>query len=212
MVSFYLIVYCVAVKYYHLALDNINNDIERIKTLGALSQVSKVEGNIELSKGYASKILAMDSKNAFANQILAYKKPQKTYNVAKFSSLPITTKTFSGNKSSCSLRGMACIALTWGPDACSTAFNKLSESSLSLMPWNDVLLSPTCAITISELINEDYSQSDIEVATLTGLLDEIGSAGVDSDNIFANVFGGLSYLYSQSIKVSIFDSCMNKCR
>lgn len=202
--------YYSAIKYYHLALDNAENEVERIKVLGALSQISKKQGNIELAKGYAGKILELDGKNEFATEILSTQQhdSQSVYNSStgsygQNSSVPNKNHT-------CSERTTICLALTWGPDVCSASFNEYADRELD-SKVNDIITSPVCLVAISGALDEDYSQTDIELAVLTGALDEIGKAGVDSDNFFGKLFGGLSYIYSHSIKYSLYKKCMKSC-
>jgi tetratricopeptide (TPR) repeat protein len=189
--------YYQAVSYYSKAWDYAGNDIERMKTLGALAQTAKVEGNVQLSKEYANRILQMDSQNEFALGILGLSRPSSTY---------------SGTSSSyCSNRTLLCLALTWGPDACSTAFSHYAEKEFGT-GINDVIASPGCTAAINEVMQQDYSQADLEIAAITGALDELGHAGLNSESGFGQLGGLLSHGLSFAIKFSIFDSCMQKCR
>jgi len=106
-------------------------------------------------------------------------------------------------------RTLICLAKTWGPDVCSQKFNEFAKEKMNT-EVNDMINSPVCATLISEALNEPVSQADVNVAILTGFLDEAGNSGVKSDNIFYNIAGGLSYMYSFAIKVSLYDECMTQ--
>jgi len=201
--------YYQAIKYYHLSFENTENEVERIKILGALAQISKVKGNIELAKGYARKILIMDGKNKFSKEILLLR--QRPVQVARQRVQPATQNYSTSKTHTCTERTEICLALTWGPDACSASFNKYAARELD-STVHDIIASPSCLVAISETLNEDYSQTDIELAMFTGVLDEMGKAGVNSENFFGKLFGGFSYLYSHAIKYSLYESCMKKCQ
>lgn len=203
--------YYQAINYYHKAFENTGNQVEQIKILGALAQISKKKGNIELAKGYARKIIKMDGRNEFSKQILALRNPSHRISRKRSRSVTRNYATSNIKTYSCSERTEICLALTWGPDACSATFNKYAARELD-STVNDIIASPSCLVAISEALNEDYSQTDIEFAIVTGALDEIGKAGINSDNFFGKLFGGLSYIYSHSIKYSLYDNCMKKCR
>lgn len=121
-----------------------------------------------------------------------------------------SSNTYSKKQSSCSDRTAVCLALTWGPDVCGTGFNKYAEENLN-SNVHDIIASPSCLVAISEYLDEDYSDTDLGLAMLTGLLDEGGKAGIKSESLLNNVLGGLSYLASHSVKFSLYNSCMNKC-
>lgn len=106
-------------------------------------------------------------------------------------------------------RMLICLAKTWGPDVCSYKFNQFAKQKMNT-EVNDMINSPVCATMISEALNEPVSQSDIEVAVLTGFLDEAGSSGINSDNMLYNVLGGMAYMYSFGIKISLYDECMSQ--
>lgn len=205
-----------AINNYHKAFESANNQVDQIKILGALAQISKEKGNIGLAKGYAKRILRMDGRNEFSKKILALRSRSKTVNSTARSNYSASSTirnyaTSSRKTYSCSERAGICLALTWGPDACSAGFNKYAAKELD-STVNDIIASPTCLVAISEALHEDYSQTDIEYAVITGALDEIGQAGINSDNFFYQMFGGFSYIYSYSIKFSLYESCMKKCR
>lgn len=137
--------------------------------------------------------------------------------ITKIKTNPIT-KTAKSNSnykyysrsSSCKDRTTVCLALTWGPDVCSTAFSKYAEKNLDFSV-HDFALSPTCLVGISKYLDEDFSDTDIGLAILTGVLDESGAKGVESEDLFSKFLGGISYLASHSIKLSLYNSCIRKC-
>lgn len=193
--------YYQSLKYYHKALDYSDNDVDKIRALGALAQVSKEKGDFTLSKAYADKILEIDNSSQFAKKISQYQKPVHTYASSSYSS--------SSSNSNAGDRSLLCLALTWGPDVCSHQFNKFASKELG-GEVTDIINSPVCAASIAKAMGETLTDGDIEVAMLTGMLDDIGKAGVDSENFFANIFGVVSYLYSFSVKTVVYDSCMAK--
>jgi uncharacterized protein YgiM (DUF1202 family) len=190
-----------AVKYYHSALEHTTNEVEIIKVLGALSQVSKKEGNLELAKEYARKIMELDPTNEFANNIVSYSRPKRSASTISY---------IRNNKSKCERRTEICLALTWGPDACSTGFNKYAEKELDTNV-HDIIASPACLATISEALGQDYSGEDLGVAMITGALDEAGKAGVNSEDFFSKVLGVMAYIGSHGIKYNLYKKCMNQC-
>ena len=105
---------------------------------------------------------------------------------------------------------LKCLALTWGPDVCSQSFSDYANKTNNIDDVSDIIKSPACATMITEALGEKLTQADLEIAILTGALDEGGAAGMESDNIFYNVLGGFAHLYSFAIKVSVYESCMNK--
>lgn len=106
-------------------------------------------------------------------------------------------------------RTLLCLAKTWGPDVCSHKFNEFAKRKMDI-EVNDMINSPVCATLISEVLNEPVTSSDIKVAVLTGMLDEVGSSGIESDNLLFNIAGGISYFYSFSIKLSLFNECVGQ--
>lgn len=119
--------------------------------------------------------------------------------------------SYSSRYSSCKNRTTKCLALTWGPDVCSSAFGAYAKNELNFSV-NDIIASPTCLVAISKYLDEDYSDTDIALAMLTGVLDESGAQGFKSDAVLDNILGGLSYFASQGIKLSLYNSCMSKCK
>lgn len=106
-------------------------------------------------------------------------------------------------------RTRICLAKTWGPDVCSHKFNEFAKKELNT-EVNDMINSPICATLISEALNEPVTESDIQIAITTGALDEIGHAGINSDNILYNIVGGVAHLYSFSIKLDVYNDCMSQ--
>ena len=100
--------------------------------------------------------------------------------------------------------------MTWGADVCSQAFSEYVKKNDDMDDISDIIKSPACATTIAKSLGEEVTQNDLEIALLTGALDEGGSAGINSDNGFYKFLGGMAHLYSFAIKVTVYDSCMNK--
>jgi uncharacterized protein len=205
--------YYSALSKYHEAYNAAGDYVERIRALGALAQISKVQGNITLAKGYAQKILDIDSTSRFAQDILAIDDTTSA-SVGTSSTIQsggvdqVNVYNYSSNTRRQD-RVLKCLALTWGPDVCGYAFNNYARENLNT-EVNDIIASPACGATIASTLDEEFSQSDLQLAMLTGALDEAGKAGVESDNFFGKIFGGFAYIYSFAVKASIYDSCMKK--
>jgi hypothetical protein len=60
-------------------------------------------------------------------------------------------------------------------------------------------------------MGEEASDEDIAVAAVTGLFDSIGKSGLDSDNAFYNILGGLAKGSSIALKISSLAACMDRC-
>lgn len=103
-----------------------------------------------------------------------------------------------------------CLALTWGPDVCGPKFIEFSKTLGTEV--NDIVASPSCLTIISSALNEDVSQTDINYAAFTGALDEVGSSGIKSKDFWGILAGGLTYLYSYSLKLSLFHGCLENHR
>lgn len=133
----------------------------------------------------------------------------------KLVSNEVPSKSFESNSSyhanSCSDRTTMCLALTWGPDVCSSVFNAYAEKKLD-SKVHDVIVSPGCLVAISKYYKQEYSASDLLLSMLTGFLDEYGSSKIRSDDTGDKVAGGASYLASHFIKYNMYKSCMNKCQ
>lgn len=141
-------------------------------------------------------------KEVFINEKV-YSSSSKNYN-ASYSNHKSRTKPKNHS------RVVKCLALTWGPDVCSQAFTEYVKKTDNTEDISDIIKSPTCATMIATSLGEKVSQGDMEIAIITGALDEAGAAGIESDSLFYNVLGGFAHLYSFGIKASVYDSCMNK--
>jgi len=120
-------------------------------------------------------------------------------------SKPNSNKTSTNNE-----KQLKCLALTWGPDVCSQSFSEYVKKNDDMDDVSDIIKSPTCATMIAQSLGEEVTQNDLEIAVITGALDEGGSAGINSDNPFYNILGGLAHLYSFALKATVYESCMNK--
>jgi hypothetical protein len=105
-------------------------------------------------------------------------------------------------------RALKCLIKTWGPDVCSHQFNIFAKKELG-GEVTDIINSPACTAMISKAMNEPATDNDIAVATVTGVLDDAGHAGLNSDIGILNVLGAFSYLYSFSIKLDLYNDCIN---
>lgn len=104
-----------------------------------------------------------------------------------------------------------CLITTWGPDVCSLGFDEFAASSLDSKSY-DIATSPICGKLISDIAEREFSSDDAMLATITGGLDDLGQAGVDSENIILKGGGWGLRMLSFSMKASIYDSCMRSCR
>jgi tetratricopeptide (TPR) repeat protein len=180
--------YYQAVAHFQRSVETADNEPERMKALGALAQNSKQQGNMPIARMYAEQILDMDSNNEFALGFVA----RSSYNAY-----------------GCPDRTAVCLAVTWGPDVCGWGFNGLAQQIGGSVP--NIASSPACLALISEGLDEAYSGDDLGVAIVTGMLDDLGSAGLNSQSSFENIFGGLAYAASLAIKFNMFSQCMAKC-
>jgi hypothetical protein len=115
------------------------------------------------------------------------------------------------NSSSHNEKQLKCLALAWGPDVCSQAFSKYAKENIdNINDVNDIIKSPVCATMIANSLGEEVTSEDVAISMITGLADEAGSAGVDSDNYIFKFLGGVAYAYSFAIKAVVYESCMNK--
>lgn len=106
-------------------------------------------------------------------------------------------------------RTIVCLAKTWGPDVCSYQFNKFAKEKMNSRV-NDTINSPICTSLIAEIMNEPATKSDLKMAIITGMLDEIGSKGIDSESVFYNVIGGVAHVASFGTKITIYNECISK--
>jgi len=127
-----------------------------------------------------------------------------------YSSSNYTPKNYSAKNNSSNEKQLKCLALTWGPDVCSQSFSEYAKKNDDMNDVSDIIKSPACATMIAKSLGEDVTQNDLELAVITGALDEGGAAGMQSDNLFYKALGGIAHLYSFAIKASIYESCMNK--
>lgn len=185
-----------AISLFSTALDTATTDLERIRALAGLAATAKAQGNIQLAKDYAAQILRIEPGNKYALEIETLKRPQSTYSWR--------TSEY------CSKLAVKCLAMTWGPDACSTAFGQYFEKEFGF-GVNDVIESANCSYTINAALEEGLSNEDLQIAAMTGSLDEIGSAGLNDDSGFGSLIGVMGYAASLGVKFSVFDACMREC-
>ncbi|WP_082674696.1 SH3 domain-containing protein [Thiohalocapsa sp. ML1] len=189
-------------RYYHAissfstAWDTATADLERMRAIGGLAQTAKTQGNIKLAKDYADHILKMDPGNKYALEIKGLGRSRSTYSWR--------------SSEYCSNRAVKCLAMTWGPDVCSTAFGHYFKKEFGF-GVNDVIGSPSCSYAINTALQEGFTEQDLQIAAVTGLLDEIGSAGLNHDSGFGQLIGYIGYGASLAIKFNVFDTCMRKC-
>lgn len=157
--------YYLALRYFHEAFDYATDNVEKVRVLGALAQLSKEEGNITLAKGYAEKILEIDETSKFAIAIID----------APTQTLRVSQNHYSENSSSdrCQNWKTKCLAMTWGADVvCGDKFKDFARQELNT-EVSDMLASPACGAMITEALGEDFTGEDAAKAMVTGLLDII---------------------------------------
>ena len=119
------------------------------------------------------------------------------------------SKEESSSSSKSSNKQLKCLALTWGADVCSQSFSRYADEK-DMNDIHDIIKSPVCATMIAKSLNEDISQTDLEIAMVTGIADEAASAGMNSDNPLLKFLGGVAGMYSFGIKAVVYENCMNK--
>jgi len=144
-------------------------------------------------------------KEVFINEDKVY----VSSNSSNYKKSSNTKSTYTSNQNY-EKKQLKCLALTWGPDVCSQAFSEYVKKNDDVNDVSDIIKSPACATMIAKSLGEDVTQADLEIAVVTGVLDEAGASGINSDNPFYKFLGGVAHLYSFGIKVTVYDSCMNK--
>jgi hypothetical protein len=114
-----------------------------------------------------------------------------------------STHTFAYNN-----RQVECLALSWGADACGQAVDQYAEKKMN-SDVNDIIASPICSALIANSLKAGFSENDLKIALMTGALDQGGESGIESDNIFYNLLGGISYALSFTLKASVYNKCIN---
>lgn len=108
------------------------------------------------------------------------------------------------------IKELKCMVLTWGPDVCSKKFSEYAENNDNIDDVSDIIKSPACTSIVSKMLGEEATADDIEVATVTGALDQASESSKSSDSDFVKFLGEVAYVYSFGIKLSLFINCMNK--
>jgi len=118
---------------------------------------------------------------------------------------------YSGYRRTCSQKERyRCLALAWGPDVCSLAFEKYAEEELDTDSY-DTLTSPLCGKMISDALDQEFTENDIAAGVTTGLLDDLGSKSWEAGGFWGAVGAVVAKGASFTIKTGIYYSCIEKC-
>ncbi|MCI5219270.1 MAG: hypothetical protein D3914_08790 [Candidatus Electrothrix sp. LOE2] len=117
-----------------------------------------------------------------------------------------------GHSSYCSQEEVVkCLALVWGPDVCSLAFEDFAEKELDTKSY-DTVTSPVCGKIIAEAIDEGFTDDDAAIAIATGLLDDLGSKSWKAGGFWGGLGAAITKGASFTIKLGLYESCVKKCR
>lgn len=206
--------YYISIKYFNDAYNDSDNYVDRLRALGAAATHSLSQDNLLLAAKYSEKIIEIDPTSEFAINIIADNKKKQAEreneNIQYMKSS--STNGYIHNKSTVDEQACIgkCLLKSFGTEICGATMEKFSKEELDSKSYNFVT-SPSCEVMVSELLGQHASQNDINTAIVTGVLDDAGKAGLDSDDSFKNVLGFFAKGASLAIKVGEFNKCRNTC-
>lgn len=205
--------YFSSVKYYNEAYESSDNYVDKVRALGAIAINSKEQGNFLLASKYAERILEIDPTSEKASEIIkAYEtsKNEHERESARYVQSSSSSSTSSSSSSSEQECMGVCLIKALGTEACGAGIREVAKESFDADAYG-FITSPACEATVAKIMGEEASDEDIAVAAVTGLFDSIGKSGLDSDNAFYNILGGLAKGSSIALKISSLAACMDRC-
>jgi tetratricopeptide (TPR) repeat protein len=201
--------YFLSVKYYNEAYENSDNYVDKVRALGAIAINSKEQGNLLLASKYAKRILEIDSTSEKASEIVKIYEESRNEHERESASYVQSSNSSSSSSSNQKCMGV-CLIKALGTEACGAGIKEVAKESLDASAY-DFITSPACEMTVAKIMGEEATDEDIAVAAVAGLFNSIGKSGLDSDNAFYKILGGLAKGSAIALKISSIGACMDRC-
>lgn len=99
-----------------------------------------------------------------------------------------------------------------GSAICYSRFFKSEGCAIALREVGNVsgiLASPSCSASVAALAGEKYDLGDAIVDALHGAVDDYAAEQLESDSVWANIWGGLVGITNYSVKFQRAETCAN---
>jgi len=170
-------------KYYDVLKYLSSNTTEIVKLTNEISS---------LEKQYSNRKSELSYNRAYRNQSCSI--PSKR----SYPLRPSTAKCESEYECRQDAKQL-CIIKVGGAVGCSELAQKKGYSS--------VQVSALCSLAFAEMLEQKYSLEDLITDTTIAFVDDLADEGLESDNGFTNILGGLLKLTAISAKAGQYDIC-----